>query len=150
MGNIWCPTPLWFIPLASTPPNPSLVSPHLFIVSLKWTFINHLCVTHIMLSPLKIFTFYILIKCMLSCLVMSHSLWTVAHQGLLCMEFSRQEYWSGLLFPTPGDLPDPGNKPHVSCVSCVGRQILYHCTAWEALYPYKPSPILTVRYTEEN
>ena len=34
--------------------------------------------------------------------------WTVARQTPLSMEFSRQEYWSGLLFPTPGDLPDPG------------------------------------------
>ena len=37
--------------------------------------------------------------------------WTVAHQTPLSMEFSRQEYWSGLLFPTLGDLPDPGIKP---------------------------------------
>ena len=35
----------------------------------------------------------------------------VAHQAPLSMEFSRQEYWSGLPFPTPGDLPDPGIKP---------------------------------------
>ena len=34
--------------------------------------------------------------------------WTVAHQTLLSMEFSRQEYWSGLSFSTPRDLPDPG------------------------------------------
>ena len=34
--------------------------------------------------------------------------WTLAHQAPLSMEFSRQEYWSGLPFPTPGDLPDPG------------------------------------------
>ena len=34
--------------------------------------------------------------------------WTVAHQAPLSMEFSRQEYWNGLLFPFPGDLPDPG------------------------------------------
>ena len=34
--------------------------------------------------------------------------WTVAHQAPLSMEFSRQEYWSGLPFPSPGDLPDPG------------------------------------------
>ena len=33
--------------------------------------------------------------------------WTVAHQVPLSMEFSRQEYWSGLLFPSPGDLPNP-------------------------------------------
>ena len=36
--------------------------------------------------------------------------WTVAHQAPLSMEFSRQEYWSGLLRPPPGDLPDPGNE----------------------------------------
>ena len=36
------------------------------------------------------------------------TLWTIAHQALLSMGFSRQEYWSGLPFPSPGDLPDPG------------------------------------------
>ena len=35
----------------------------------------------------------------------------VAHQAPLSMGFSRQEYWSGLPFPSPGDLPDPGIKP---------------------------------------
>ena len=35
-------------------------------------------------------------------------LWTVACQAPPSMEFSRQEYWSGLPFPSPGDLPDPG------------------------------------------
>ena len=45
--------------------------------------------------------------------VMSNSVtpWTVTHQGPLSMEFSRQEYWSGLPFPSPGDLPDPGLEP---------------------------------------
>ena len=37
--------------------------------------------------------------------------WTVAHQAPLSMEFSRQGYWSGLPWPSPGDLPDPGIKP---------------------------------------
>ena len=37
--------------------------------------------------------------------------WTVAHQVPLSMEFSKQEYWSGVPFPFPGDLPDPGIKP---------------------------------------
>ena len=36
--------------------------------------------------------------------------WTVARQAPLSMGFSRQEYWSGLPFPSPGDLPDPGIK----------------------------------------
>ena len=37
--------------------------------------------------------------------------WTVVHQAPLSMEFSRQEYWSGLPFPSSGDLPDPGIEP---------------------------------------
>ena len=48
-----------------------------------------------------------------SCSVVSNSAtpWTVAHQAPLPMEFSRQEYWSGLPCPSPGDLPDPGIEP---------------------------------------
>ena len=37
--------------------------------------------------------------------------WARARQAPLCMGFSRQEYWSGLPFPSPGDLPDPGIEP---------------------------------------
>ena len=37
--------------------------------------------------------------------------WTVAHQAPPSMEFSRQDYWSVLPFPSPGDLPDPGIEP---------------------------------------
>ena len=50
---------------------------------------------------------------MLSCSVVSDSatLWTLARQAPLSMEFSRQEYWSGLPCPPPGDLPNPGIKP---------------------------------------
>ena len=39
------------------------------------------------------------------------TLWTVAYQTPLSMGFSRQEYWSGLPFPSPGHLPDPGIEP---------------------------------------
>ena len=39
------------------------------------------------------------------------NLWTVACQAPLSMQFSRQEYWSGLPVPTPGDLPNPGIEP---------------------------------------
>ena len=45
-----------------------------------------------------------------SCLTLATS-WTVACQAPLSMGFSRQEYWSGLPFPSPGDLPDPGIEP---------------------------------------
>ena len=39
------------------------------------------------------------------------TLWTVTLKGPLSMEFSRQEYWDGLTFPSPGDLPDPEVEP---------------------------------------
>ena len=39
------------------------------------------------------------------------TLWTLAHQAPLSMGISRQQYWSGLPFPPPGDLPHPGTEP---------------------------------------
>ena len=47
----------------------------------------------------------------LSCVRLFVTLWTVARQALLSVGFSRQEYWSRLPFPSPGDLPDPGIEP---------------------------------------
>ena len=54
------------------------------------------------------------------------ALWTVAHQALLSMRFSRQEYWSGLPCPPPGDLPNPETEPvsRDSYVSCTGMWTL--------------------------
>ena len=48
---------------------------------------------------------------MLSCVQLFVNPWTVGCHAPLSMEFSRQEDWSGLPFPTPGDLTDPGIKP---------------------------------------
>ena len=45
---------------------------------------------------------------LLSCVRLFETPWTVAYQAPLSMGFSRQEYWSGLPFPSPGVLPDPG------------------------------------------
>ena len=42
--------------------------------------------------------------------------WTVAYQAPWSIEFSRQEYWSGLPFPSPGDLPNPGVEPRSSAL----------------------------------
>ena len=59
---------------------------------------------------------------------------TVAHQVLQSMGFSRQEYWSGVPFPPPGDLPDPGIKPS-RCVSpALASGFFTNCATWEALY----------------
>ena len=68
--------------------------------------------------------------------------WTVAYQVPLSMEFSRQEYWSGLPFPSPGDLPDPGTEPGSPALYC--RQTLYclsHQRSWEVLN-YSSNPHL--------
>ena len=46
-----------------------------------------------------------------SCVWLFVTLWTITHQAPLYMEFSRQEYWSGLPCPPSGDLPDPGIEP---------------------------------------
>ena len=68
--------------------------------------------------------------CAGACSVLSNSLLTVALQVSLSIGFSRQEYWSGLLFLPPGNL-DPGNLPDsgiqpASYISCIGRLSLYH------------------------
>ena len=61
---------------------------------------------------LKIKLFHLKVKVKsLSHVRLSVTVWTVAHQAPQSMGFSRQEYWSGLPFLSPGDLPDPGIKP---------------------------------------
>ena len=60
-----------------------------------------------------------------SCLTLA-TLWTVAHQASLSIGFSREEYWSGLPFPSPGDLPDPGIESASPESNLHCRRILYH------------------------
>ena len=57
---------------------------------------------------------------------------TVAHQAPLCMGFSRQEHWSGLPFPSPGDLPDTGIKPASFLSPALAGRFFTSCVAWEA------------------
>ena len=54
------------------------------------------------------------------------ALCTIIHQAPLSMVLSRQEYWSGLPCPLPGDLPNPGIKLMSLPSTCTGRQVLYH------------------------
>ena len=49
--------------------------------------------------------------CVLSHVWLFETSWTIAHQAPLSMGFPRQESWSGLPFPSPEDLPDPGTEP---------------------------------------
>ena len=62
---------------------------------------------------------------MLSCVWLCNPM-DCSLQVPLPMGFSRQEYWSGLPFSPPGDLPNKGMKCSVSHVSCIGRWVLYH------------------------
>ena len=91
--------------------------------------------------------------CILSCSVISDSaiLWTVACQAPQSMGFSRQEYWSGLPYLPPGDLPDPGIKPSFPGSSALQAEFFTNCTVREASkLPYDPAiPLLSI-YTEKK
>ena len=69
------------------------------------------------------------------------TLWTLAHQAPQSMGFSRQEYWSGLPGPPPGDLPHPGIESG-SLRSCIVRWVLYH-------YCHLGSPSVYLLYIRE-
>ena len=66
------------------------------------------------------------------------TLWTIAHQSPLSMGFFRQEYWSGLSFPPPGDLLNPGIEPE-SLTSPALAGGFFTSTTWEALMSYQNS-----------
>ena len=58
--------------------------------------------------------------------------WTIACQAPLSMEFSRQEHWSGLPFPSPGDLPDPGVEPTSLVSPALAGRFLITSSTWES------------------
>ena len=58
--------------------------------------------------------------------------WTVACQAPLSMEFSRQEYWSGLPFPIPGDLLDPGIESMSYTSHALAGEFFTTSASWEA------------------
>jgi len=76
--------------------------------------------------------------CVCVCVLVSQScltvcdLWNAAHQATLSIGFSRQEYWSGLLFPPPGDLPNPGIKSR----SLVLQMDSLPSESWRRRLPY--------------
>ena len=79
----------------------------------------------------------------LSCVQLFVTPWTVTCQAPLSMEFSRQEYWSRLPFPTSGDLPNPGIKPtSLASPALAGR-------FFTATPPGKPH-LITVTYTKSE
>ena len=67
---------------------------------------------------------------------------TVAHQAPLSMGFSRQEYWSGLPGPFPGDLPDPGIEPTSLVSPALAGGFFTTSTTWEAKKQSSPPQIM--------
>ena len=63
------------------------------------------------------------------------TLWTVGHQAPLSMGFSRQVYQSGLPYPPPGDLPDPGIKPMSRMSPAFAGGFFTTSIAWESQFP---------------
>ena len=58
--------------------------------------------------------------------------WTVAHQAPLSVGFSLQEYWSGVIFPPPGDFPDPGIEPMSLTSPALAGGFFSTSATWEA------------------
>ena len=79
-------------------------------------------------------------SCVLSPFRLFVTLKTVAYQAPLSMGFPRQEYWSGLPFPPPGDLPDPGMEPTLFISPTLADRFFSTSTTWEALYWYDRPP----------
>ena len=75
--------------------------------------------------------------------------WTVAHQAPPSMGFFRQEYWSGLLFPSPGDLPDPGTEPRspaLQAEALTSEPLCHLLIKWQlrltGIFLFSPLPVL--------
>ena len=84
---------------------------------------------------------------------LSATLWTVAYQPPPSMGFSRQEYWSGLPFPSPGDLPDPGNEPRSPTLQADALPSELPGKPYLWLYPAIPredKPIANIKLSSEK
>ena len=75
--------------------------------------------------------------------------WTIAYQAPLSVGFSRQEYWSGLPCPPPGDLPNPGIEPTAFMSPSLVGGFFTASTTWEALKAI-PKLLLVVGRGETN
>ena len=94
--------------------------------------------------------FHVLLQCLkvksLSRVRLLVTPWTAAHQGPPSMGFSRQEYWSGVPLPSPGDLPDPGIEPRSSTLQA--DTLPSEPPGFFAFSPY--SPFCVCRFCSDN
>ena len=84
-----------------------------------------------------ILNYIIYVQSHFSCVQLFATLWTVARKSPLSMGFSRQEYWSGLWCPPPGDLPDPGIEPVSLRSPTLGSRVFIISATWKARIIYK-------------
>ena len=80
-----------------------------------------------------------------SCIQLYVTLCTIAHQSPLSLGFSRQEYWTGLPCPPPGDLPNPGIKPTSLPSPALAGGLFTTITTWEAQVEAQSS--INVKFT---
>ena len=82
-----------------------------------------------------LFTFSAFMLICFSHIQFCETLWTISYQAPLPMGFSRQEYWSGLPCPPPGDLPNPGIKSASLWSLALAGRFFTTSATWEALHP---------------
>ena len=90
-----------------------------------------------------------MLNMLLCCAVLSHFsrvqllaiLWTLTHRDPLSMRFSRQEYWSGLPYPPPGDPPHPGIKPMSRMSPALAEDLFTTSAAWGAPFIWSISAV---------
>ena len=72
--------------------------------------------------------------CILSCVQLGVTLWIATWKAPLSMGFSREEYWSGLLCPSPEDLPNLGSEPTCLMFPALASGFFTTSTIWKAIY----------------
>ena len=127
----WTHTSVWLTPKAYTKLRAQNLRQHMLLVpaggaSLCMCSGYFICLTWVL-------TCYSW-ACVLSRIWLLVTPWTVALQPPLSMEFSRQEYWSGLPFPPPRDLPDPGNEPVSFTSPALAGRLFTTSTTWATVF----------------
>ena len=126
--------------LRRTKPNTAMKNHSLFISCPGWitAILSHNPTVTLLNLVIYILTFTVFMMKKGKCWWFSHirlfaTRWAIACQAPLSKEFSRQEYWSGLPFPSPGDLPDSEIKPVSLKSPALAGRFFTNSATWEAL-----------------
>ena len=122
----------WGLFFYSTHLHPHHVTSNLFDSQVSWLFLNlHFTEFHEAFNTIGHFFSWHLLYCVQSCLTLCGPI-TLARLTPVPMEFSRQEYWSGVPFPTPGDVLDPGIEPVSLASPALAGRFFTTSTTWES------------------